>query len=168
MSSTRTFRRAGWIASLLLLIGLLVPATSGYASERQGAGAVYTLGNAAAGNAVLAFDRAADGRLTPAGTFPTGGLGSGAGLGSQGALALAEGGRLLFAVNAGSDDVSVLRVGADGLSLVDRVATPPYAAASGLLLWGARNWPTEDERAGGRALEGVGDRIGKLFKGLMP
>ena len=52
--------------------------------------------------------------------------------------------------------------------LVDRVSTPPYAAASGLLLWGARNWPTEDERAGGRALEGVGDRLGKIFKGLMP
>jgi hypothetical protein len=52
--------------------------------------------------------------------------------------------------------------------LTDQIATPPYSAASGLLLWGAHNWPADDERAGGRALEGVTARIGKIFKGLMP
>jgi cell division protein FtsA len=52
--------------------------------------------------------------------------------------------------------------------LTDQISTPPYAAASGLLLWGARNWPTEDERASGRALEGITTRIGRIFKGLMP
>ncbi len=42
-------------------------------------GAVYTQTNAAAGNAVLAFDRASDGSLTPAGSYPTGDLGTGTG-----------------------------------------------------------------------------------------
>ena len=47
-------------------------------------GAVFTLSNSAGGNAVIAFARSADGRLTPAGTFATQGNGTGAGLGSQG------------------------------------------------------------------------------------
>ncbi|MFE0464084.1 lactonase family protein, partial [Kitasatospora sp. NPDC058965] len=74
---------------------------------------VYTLSNAAAGNAVLAFhDR--DGVLTPAGSVPTGGLGSGAGLGSQGAVVPADHGRVLLAVNAGSNSVTALRIARDG------------------------------------------------------
>lgn len=82
-------------------------------------GRAYTQSNAAAGNEVLIFDRADDGALTPIGQVPTGGRGSGGGLGSQGALAFAEGG-LLLAVNAGSDDVSVLAIGRHGLRLVGR------------------------------------------------
>jgi hypothetical protein len=52
--------------------------------------------------------------------------------------------------------------------LTDSVSSPPYAAASGLLLWGARHWTLDDEHASGRALDGLGGRIGKLFRGLMP
>lgn len=40
-------------------------------------GAVYTMTNDPAGNKVLVFDRAADGRLTFRGAFSTGGLGTG-------------------------------------------------------------------------------------------
>src|SRR5437867_1967751 len=90
----------------------------------------------------------------------------------QAGLVLTGGGSgLTGATRAARDQLgmSARVVAPTGLGgLVDRVSTPPYAAASGLLLWGARNWPTEDERAGGRALEGVGDRLGKIFKGLMP
>jgi 6-phosphogluconolactonase (cycloisomerase 2 family) len=82
--------------------------------------AVYTLTNQVAGNAVAAFARGADGMLTPDGTFPTGGAGTGASLGSQGAVTLSADGRLLFAVNAGSNDVSVFRVEPQGLSLLSR------------------------------------------------
>jgi 6-phosphogluconolactonase (cycloisomerase 2 family) len=80
---------------------------------------VYTLSNDAGGNAVLRFHRAADGSLAPAGVFDTQGLGSGAGLGSQGSLVMSDDGRWLFAVNAGSNDVSVLRITPDGLQLRD-------------------------------------------------
>jgi 6-phosphogluconolactonase (cycloisomerase 2 family) len=80
--------------------------------------AVYTLSNSAAGNEVIMFKRSGQGTLTNAGSFSTGGLGTGAGLGSQGALVLD--GNFVFAVNAGSDEVSVLSVGSNGLSLVDK------------------------------------------------
>jgi 6-phosphogluconolactonase len=76
--------------------------------------------NSASGNAVIMFHRTAHGRLVPGGTFSTGGFGSGDGLGNQGALALSEGNRWLFVVNPGSDDVSVFRMEANGLTLVDR------------------------------------------------
>ena len=83
-------------------------------------GALYTLTNSAAGNAVVAYDRANDGSLTLEGTFSTGGMGSGAGLGSQGALILGQGDKWLFAVNAGSNDISVFSVNPAGLALMDR------------------------------------------------
>lgn len=88
--------------------------------DDNGPHAVYTLTNQVAGNAVAVFTRAADGTLHAAGTIATGGTGTGAGLGSQGAIALSDDGRFLFAVNARSNDVSVLRVGAHGLSLAGR------------------------------------------------
>jgi 6-phosphogluconolactonase (cycloisomerase 2 family) len=74
----------------------------------------------------MVYDRAADGILTLSGAFPTGGAGLGTGgdpLGSQGSLVLDRTGRLLFAVNAGSNDVSVFLVGAHGFHLLDRKPT---------------------------------------------
>jgi 6-phosphogluconolactonase len=86
-------------------------------------GAVYTMSDDAAANAVLAFARSGDGALRPLGAFPTGGQGSGGGegvLGSQGAIALTGDGRFLLAVNAGSDEVSAFRVLAGRLFLTGR------------------------------------------------
>ncbi|MGH2983821.1 MAG: lactonase family protein [Solirubrobacterales bacterium] len=71
---------------------------------------LYTSTNGASGNQVLAFDRAGDGSLNPAGTFATGGNGTGGGLGNQGALALTRAGRFLYVVNAGSDSISTFAV----------------------------------------------------------
>src|SRR5207249_4415023 len=88
--------------------------------DLAGPGAVYTLTNQVAGNAVAVFTRGADGRLTSAGTVATGGTGTGAGLGSQGAVVLSDDGHRLFAVNAGSNDVSVFTLGSAGLSLASR------------------------------------------------
>ncbi len=85
------------------------------------AGAVYTMDNSSNGNRVLVFARAADGTLTAAGSFETGGLGTGGGLGSQGALVLSSNERWLFAVNAGSNEISAFEVEPEGLSLVDRI-----------------------------------------------
>lgn len=80
-------------------------------------GAVYTLTNAASGNGVIAFQRASDGALTPIATFATGGRGTGGGvdpLESQYAVVLNESHDALFAVDAGSDQLSSFRVGSDG------------------------------------------------------
>jgi 6-phosphogluconolactonase (cycloisomerase 2 family) len=92
------------------------------AAGRRNSGAVYLQSNDAAGNAVLMFPRAPDGTLGSPVSFGTGGLGSGSGLGNQGALALSQGGRLLYVVNAGSDEVTGFRVGPAGL---DRIGTWP-------------------------------------------
>lgn len=80
---------------------------------------VYTLSNSAAGNSVLRFTGEGGGSLVPSGTFSTGGNGTGAGLGSQGALV--QNGRFLYAVNAGSNDISVLAEDQGGLHVTDRV-----------------------------------------------
>jgi hypothetical protein len=52
------------------------------------AGHVYVQTNAAAGNAVVSFARAADGSLSHEETVSTGGLGTSAGLGSQASVAI--------------------------------------------------------------------------------
>jgi 6-phosphogluconolactonase len=99
---------------LALVAGALFLALAGpaMASGGGGDGAVYTLTNSASGNAVAVFERDRDGSLTPRGTVPTGGNGTGAGLGSQGALVLDD--NRLLAVNAGSNSLSLLHVGRRG------------------------------------------------------
>src|SRR5581483_3545573 len=80
-----------------------------------------------AGNQVVAYDRGADGRLTQAGVYDTGGLGgvlSGSQVdhtASQGALAYDAAHQLLLAVNAGSNTVSVFRVNGGRLTAVQVV-----------------------------------------------
>lgn len=92
-------------------------------------GMVYVMSNQATGNSVLVFERAADGALTQRGTFPTGGLGSGSAtdpldsLTSQGSLVMSQDRRFLFAVDAGSNEVSVLAVEGEKLLAVDRAGT---------------------------------------------
>lgn len=76
-------------------------------------GTVYVMSNEAAGNAVLAFPRGADGRLGEPVSYPTSGTGTGAGLGNQGAIALGQ--DLLYVVNPGSDDLTGFRITAAGL-----------------------------------------------------
>lgn len=103
-----------------LLTATLVAAVATHATA---AGAVFTMSDDAAANAVLAFTRSDDGSLHPAGAFPTGGQGSGGGedvLGSQGAATLTEDGRFLVVVDAGSDEISALRVRGTQLTLTSR------------------------------------------------
>jgi len=111
---------------IALLLALLVSAMAwgGTASAAShDSTAVYVLTNSAAGNELALFDRRSDGTLRPAGTLATGGQGTGAGLGSQGALVLSEKNRWLFAVNAGSNDISAFEVRGGDLRLVNRIAS---------------------------------------------
>lgn len=89
-----------------------------------GTGAVFGMTNGILGNSVTAFSRNAEGRLQPAGSFSTGGTGSGVlennatslilGKGNQQSPTdLGGGDRFLFAANAGSNSISVFeRTGA--------------------------------------------------------
>lgn len=107
----------------VLALTALAPVAGAHDDDEATRGAVFTMSNAAAGNSVLIFDRAADGTLTAAGSVSTGGLGTGAGLGNQGAVVLSANNRWLLVVNAGSNDVSVFRVRHGTLTLTDRVAS---------------------------------------------
>jgi 6-phosphogluconolactonase (cycloisomerase 2 family) len=106
-----------WVTGSLLLASQL-PLSAQAAGDV--AGALYTMSNDADGNSVLMFDRDPVGKLTPAGEFATGGLGTSDGLGNQGGLIIDPAGRWLFVVNAGSNDLSVFAIEEDGLELVDQ------------------------------------------------
>lgn len=87
-------------------------------------GAVFVQTDDLTHNAVIAYDRGSDGHLTRAGTYSTGGAGAAVAgavvdpLASQGSLTLDRRHGLLFAVNGGSDTVTVF--GVDGSRLVRR------------------------------------------------
>ncbi|HWZ92771.1 MAG TPA: beta-propeller fold lactonase family protein [Polyangiaceae bacterium] len=98
--------------------------------------AVYTMSNAAAGNAIYGFTRASDGSLTPMpSSFPTAGNGSGAGLGEQGALAYDLENKRIYAVNAGDNSFSIFAVKDDGsLSAAVNVTTAGFGTGAAALL----------------------------------
>jgi len=127
------------LARIFAIIALLVTFGANPASAESNAeGVVYTLTNAAAGNGVLVFDRAADGTLTAAGSVATGG--NGGALGSQGALAMSPSRRWLYAVNAGSNTISTFSIDSGGaLTLTDVTASggrgPNSITASGDLVY---------------------------------
>jgi 6-phosphogluconolactonase len=119
--------------SIAVLVNLLALALNPSAApaESLDSGAVYSMTNQDP-NAVAVFRRAPDGTLSPAGTFLTGGSGNPVAetgdppfdpLASQGALILSGDNRFLFAVNAGSNEISALAVGRDRLTFVDKVAS---------------------------------------------
>jgi len=85
--------------------------------------AVFIETNDAANNQILVYTHGEDGVLSLAASYATGGQGTGAGLSSQGALALSEDGQLLFAVDAGSNDLAVFRVDGHTLHLVGDYAS---------------------------------------------
>jgi 6-phosphogluconolactonase len=99
-----------------------VPAVASAAAQASSVvGQVYVNDNTAGTNTIGAFDRHADGTLTPAAgsPFTAGGAGTGAGLASQGALQITPDGRFLIAADAGSNQISVLRIKPSGsLALV--------------------------------------------------
>ncbi len=108
-------------------------------SKKGTAGYVYTLSNQTAGNKVLVYSRTSEGTLSYVTAYPTGGTGTGTGLGNQGAIALSgnsDGHRsdgdhndgdhdndLLLAVNPGSNSVSSFKVSGNGLQWVSTVSS---------------------------------------------
>jgi 6-phosphogluconolactonase len=88
-------------------------------SGGEASGVVYTLSNAVDGNSVLTFKRNAHGALSAGPSYATGGTGSGGGLGNQGAIV--GNGKILLAVNPGSDDISLFAVHPWGLKLLDTI-----------------------------------------------
>jgi DNA-binding beta-propeller fold protein YncE len=121
----RLTRSIGLLCAIAALLG---SATVVSAAPPSGVvGHVYVNDNTAGHNTISGFDRHADGTLTPiSGTpFDAGGAGFGSPTGSAGGLQLSADGRYLIAVDAASDQLSVLRIRPDG-SL--RLAHDPVAS----------------------------------------
>ncbi len=102
-------------------VGLTAVAVAGSGGHVPGAhanfglrGYVYVNDNTAAagGNVVAGFSENQDGSLSPipGSPFSVGGAGLGAGLGSQNSITTAYGGRFLLVADAGSNQISVLRI----------------------------------------------------------
>jgi len=96
-------KRVPSIALLALAVVAPAAASSSASAASRVVGHVYVNDNTAGTNTIAAFDRHADGTLTPsAGSpFATDGAGTGQGNGSQGALQQTSDGRYLLAVDAG-------------------------------------------------------------------
>ncbi len=128
-------RSCALVLGVAAAAAVAVPASASAAAADGGfavVGHVYVNDNTEGTNTIGAFDRHADGSLTPeAGSpFVAGGAGTGSGLASQGALQLSAGGRFLIAVDAGSNQVSVLRIRPGG-SL--RLVSHGVVSSGGLL-----------------------------------
>jgi len=132
-------------AGVTVTAAVAVPAVSASASQvhlSPVTGHVYLDDGTAGANTIAGFSRHADGTLTPipGSPFKAGGAGTDAGLPSQGAVQLAEGGRFLLAADAGSNQVSVLRVEPGGALRSVSVAssggvTPVSIAVHGSLVY---------------------------------
>ena len=122
--------RRGWHVGVLtaVLTGLFAGAAVGRGADVK---AVFTLTNEADGNRLAVFQRDEQGQFLAQPYFvPTGGKGTGTGLGNQGALALSDDGRFLFAVNPGSDTITVFgiaRGGVERLEVVEAQGTQPIS-----------------------------------------
>ncbi|MDP2480287.1 MAG: beta-propeller fold lactonase family protein, partial [Candidatus Palauibacterales bacterium] len=90
-----------------------------HVGAHRSSGMVYLMSNADGPNEVLVFSRSADGSLAAQAPVPTGGLGTGSGLGNQSAVVLSRDGRWLLVANPGSGDVTVFRVRSGELERTD-------------------------------------------------
>ena len=119
--SRRSFVAVAASAALASSLALLPSAGAAEEVEHHAAGHVYVLNNNLSGqNSITVFARAHDGALRQVGSTPIGGLGSLAAFadGTQGSLISTANGQRLFAVDAGSDQISVVDVEDGELDLV--------------------------------------------------
>jgi 6-phosphogluconolactonase len=126
---SRLIGLVGTIAALATSLSVSTVAAAGSPTV----GHVYVNNNSSGHNTVAAFDRHADGSLTPiAGSpFLADGAGTGAPYGSAGGLQETADGRYLLATDPGSNQISVLRVRLNGgLQLADIVSSRGIAPVS--------------------------------------
>ena len=129
MKSVKTPARLAAVGGFAAISAAFLPGTSLAATQpgaahpgaARGVGEVFVQTDNTSGNAIAVYDRNPDGTLSAAGTYPTGGKGgvlSGSvvdHLGSQGSLTYDRDSGLLYAVNAGSNTVTVFSVAGDRL-----------------------------------------------------
>ena len=105
------------IGSLALLASSTAAAAQNRSTDNDDViGHVYINDNTAGTNTIAGFDQHPDGTLSPipGSPFAAGGAGTGTTIGSQGALQVTADARFLLAVDAGSNQISVLSIGSNG------------------------------------------------------
>lgn len=107
--------------SILGGLSLLTAVGFSHQAIAQTTGAAFAMTNRAANNEVVAFRRTADGTLTEAKAYATGGNGIGVDFDTQGGLTLSADHRYLYACNPGSDDVTVFAVNGARLTRLQNV-----------------------------------------------
>ena len=121
----KTFARIASLGGALVIGAALAAAPASAAtstSQQTPSTSVFVQTDNVDGNSIVAYDRAADGTLTQAGVYATGGLGgvlTGSvvdHLASQGSLTYDRLSHTLYAVNAGSNTLTVFAVNGDRLS----------------------------------------------------
>jgi 6-phosphogluconolactonase len=136
-----SLRRLASFLAIGLSVAIVAPTLS--ATDASGTNFVYVMSNKKPGNSIIQFSRASNGLLTRVREVATGGSGSGPNgadpLGSQDSLTLSGDGLLLLAVNAGSNQVSVLGARAGGLMLLSKSSSggtfPNSVSLSGDLVY---------------------------------
>jgi 6-phosphogluconolactonase len=132
------------VVAVLAAIASLIAAGGASASPPASnvVGHLYVNDNTTGGNTVAGFERHADGSLTPiqGSPFSVGGFGAGHADASQGSLELSADGRYLLAADAGSNQISVLRIRPDGsLQIADVTSSnggnPVSIAVDGRLVY---------------------------------
>jgi hypothetical protein len=119
---------------ILVIVGLTILFGSGLfgavpIADAAAAHAVFVQTNDPSANAIRVYDRASNGKLSFAASYATGGLGGSTigaptdALSSQGSLTFDAADGLLFAVNVGSDTVTVFAVSGDQLRRTQVVAS---------------------------------------------
>jgi|AntDeeMetagen681_2_1112603.scaffolds.fasta_scaffold09206_2 hypothetical protein len=146
-------------------------------------GGVFAMSNAADANEVVAYARGADGTLSQVGFYPTGGSGSGSFEDSANALVLGTMAgeiapnnliesddatqQMLFAANAGSNSISVLRVDAGGLvnvmTIDSRGEKPVSVTVNNSIVYVLNSGVTNDA-----LFDGNGNVIPNCATGLTP
>ena len=112
------------VASLLSILAIAnIANAQNYRTSPLSNSNVYVMENDPQDNEIVAYYRFRNGRLLRIGNFSTQGLGAGDNaaadpLGSQNSLILSENNRFLYAVNAGSDDISVFSLRRFGIPVL--------------------------------------------------
>jgi 6-phosphogluconolactonase len=117
--------------AFVLAAAVLAAGPHGASAHTDVVGYVYVNDNTNPANTVAGFARHANGALTPlpGSPFAAGGAGTGTIVGSEGALQLSSDGQFLLAADAGSNQISVLRIGQGGaLSRVE--GSPVWSGGS--------------------------------------
>ncbi len=119
-------RRRFAVQLTAIALATTAAAAPSFASDEQASfreGKIFTSTNAPGGNELLVFAPGRGGELALVARAATNGQGTGAGLGSQGAVTLSGDGRHVFVVNAQSNTVSAFAVRNHGLELLSVVAS---------------------------------------------